>query len=92
MFPAKMEEYHCQAERECEEKVTAFCRSAIEGKLSTMSSLLVEGHIAVCPKCREYFVVLRSAHADSCLPPHEILEHVIRLLKSLPPGEEFFLD
>ena len=91
-YPGQMEEYHRQAERECEAKVQAFCRAAIEGKLSSMSSLMVDGHIAVCPKCREYFVILRSAHADFCLPPHEILEHVIRLLESLPPGEEFFLD
>jgi len=90
-FPGQMEEYRRQAERECEEKVLAFCRAAAEGKLSSMASILMDGHIAVCPKCREYFAVLRSAQADLCLPPREILEHVVRLLESLPPGEEFFL-
>jgi len=92
VFPSQMEEYRRQAERECEEKVLAFCRAAVEGKLSSMSSLMVEGHIAVCPRCREYFGLLRTAHADARLPPREILEHGIRLLESLPPGEEFFLD
>ncbi len=87
----KMDEYRRQAERECEEKVLAFCRAAIEGHLSSMAAIMMDGHIAICPKCREYFVVLRSAHGEQCLPPREILEHVVRLLESLPPGEEFFL-
>jgi len=90
-FPEKMEEYRRQAEQERGEKVLAFCQAAIEGKLSSMSSLLVETHFAICPECREYFVVLRKTRPILSLPPHEILEHVTRLLESLPPGEEFFL-
>ena len=91
-YPSQMEEYHRQAERERDQKVMAFCRAAVEEKLSSMSYLLMEGHIAICPKCREYFIVLRTARAVPSLPPEEIQEHVVRLLESLPPGEEFFLD
>ncbi len=90
-FPERMEEYRRQAERECRERVLAFCRAAAEGKLSSMSSMMVETHIAICPECKKFFVVLQSSREAGSLPPNEILEHVIRLLESLPPGEEFFL-
>jgi predicted membrane chloride channel (bestrophin family) len=91
-FPEQMEEYRRQAEQERREKVMAFCRAAVEERLSSMSTLLVETHVAVCPECNEYFVVLRKTHSVLSLPPGEILKHVVRLLESLPPGEEFFLE
>lgn len=91
-YPKEMDKYREQAECECREKVLAFCRAALEGTLSSMASVMAEGHMSVCPECREYFVALRKTAADPCLPPKEILEHVIRLLESLPPGEDYFLD
>ena len=90
-FPEQMEDYRRQAEQERRQKALDFCRAAAEGKLSSMSSLLVETHIAICPECKEYFVVLKRITSDGALPPQQIMEHVIRLLESLPPGEDFFL-
>jgi predicted anti-sigma-YlaC factor YlaD len=91
-FPEQMEEYRRQTEQERREKVLAFCRAAAEGKLSSNSSTAADTHFTMCTECRRYFVVLRKAPEAGSLPPHEILEHVIRLLESLPPGDEFFME
>jgi predicted anti-sigma-YlaC factor YlaD len=90
-FPEQMEEYHRQAERERAEKVLAFCRAAIDARLSTIAALLVETHCATCPECKEYFASLQRGNGDVSTQPPRIQDHVTHLLESLPPGEEFFL-
>ncbi|MEW6721401.1 MAG: zf-HC2 domain-containing protein [Thermodesulfobacteriota bacterium] len=90
-YPEEMEEYRRQAERERKEKVLAFFKAAREGKLSPMCTLLVDTHVAVCPCCKEYMAVLMRSNDVCSLLPAEILEHAVRLLEALPPGEEFFL-
>ncbi len=90
-FPEQMEEYHLQVERERREKVLAFCRAAIEAKLSSMAALLVESHCANCRECKEYFDSVLKTRGLNGPHPEEIQEHVTRLMESLPPDEEFFL-
>ena len=90
-FPEQMEEYRRQAERECEEKVRSFFLASLDGKLSSMATLLVETHCSVCLECKQYFDRLRNSRiADSTHPPF-VQDHVTRLLESLPPEDEFFL-
>jgi predicted anti-sigma-YlaC factor YlaD len=90
-YPEQMDEYRRQAEQERAEKVRAFCRAAIEARLSAIAALLVETHCATCPECKEYFESLRGGRNDAAPGASCIQEHVTVLLESLPPGEEFFL-
>jgi hypothetical protein len=52
----------------------------------------MESHCAACPECREYFGALRkTGNHQAGDPPEGIRSHVIALMQTLPPGEEFFL-
>ncbi|HEX9191299.1 MAG TPA: zf-HC2 domain-containing protein [Candidatus Deferrimicrobiaceae bacterium] len=91
-FPEMVREYRDQVDRERVEKVTELIRAAIAGKLSSITSLLVETHCAICPDCKEYFDgLLKAGKPLPGMPPTAIHSHVTRLMESLPPGEEFFL-
>jgi predicted anti-sigma-YlaC factor YlaD len=90
-YPAKMEEYRTQAERERKEKVRSLLRAAVAGKLSSMATLLVETHCAVCPCCKQFLARLSANEGAGVNPPQEIDSHVTRLMESLPPDDEFFL-
>ncbi|GAB4239538.1 MAG: hypothetical protein OHK0028_17380 [Deltaproteobacteria bacterium] len=91
-YPEKVQEYRDQVERERRRKVRDLVAAAVAGRISSITALLVETHCGECPECRAYFESLRngSAPADPD-PPGEIRSHAIRLMQSLPPGEEFFL-
>ncbi len=90
-FPEEMEEYRRLADRERTEMFHAFCRAAVEARLSSIASLLVETHCATCPECRGYFEELQRRKGEIAAHPQRIQDHVTLLLESLPPGEEFFL-
>ena len=91
-YPEKMREYRDQIERDRREKVADLARAAAAGKLSSASALLMESHWAACPECREYFDALRKTGTPQAVdPPEGIRSHVIGLMQTLPPGEEFFL-
>ena len=91
-YPEKMREYRDQVERDQREKVADLVRSATAGNLSSAAALLMESHCAACPECREYFDVLRkTGNLQAGDPPEGIRSHVIGLMQTLPPGEEFFL-
>ncbi|MBI5904221.1 MAG: zf-HC2 domain-containing protein [Deltaproteobacteria bacterium] len=90
-YPAQMEEYHRQAEQERREKVAALCEAAAAGRLSTMTSLLIETHSATCTECRGFFDALPGGRHPAPEPPPPVRDHITALLESLPPGEEFFL-
>ncbi len=62
------------------------------GKLSSAMALLIESHCAACAGCWDYFDALRNAgNRQSVDPPEEIRSHMLALMETLPPGEEFFL-
>jgi anti-sigma factor RsiW len=91
-YPEKMREYQEQVERDRREKVADLIGAASAGNLSPATALLMENHWAACPECREYFDVLRiTGHSRAGDPPEDIRSHVIGLMRTLPPGEEFFL-
>jgi predicted anti-sigma-YlaC factor YlaD len=91
-YPEKIREYRDQVERDRREKIGELVRAATAGKLSSATALLMEGHCAACPVCREYFDALRSTGVPPAGdPPEGIRPHVIALMQALPPGEEFFL-
>jgi len=91
-YPEKIREYRDQVERDRREKVADLVRAAAAGKLSSAMALLMESHRAACPECRDYFDALRTAAAPRAGDlPEEIRAHVIALMQTLPPGEEFFL-
>jgi predicted anti-sigma-YlaC factor YlaD len=91
-YPEKVREYRDQVERDRREKVAELVRTAAAGRLSSATALLMESHCAACPECREYFDALRKTGTPPASdPPERIRTHVIVLMETLPPGEEFFL-
>lgn len=91
-YPEKVQEYRDQVERDQREKVADLVRAATAGKLSSATALLMENHCAACPACREYFDALRRTGTPQAAdPPEGIRSHLIALMRTLPPGEEFFL-
>ncbi len=87
-----MQEYRDQVERDRREKVADLVRAATAGKLSSAAALLMESHCAACPECREYFEALRKTGTPQAGdPPEGIRSHLIALMQTIPPGEEFFL-
>jgi predicted anti-sigma-YlaC factor YlaD len=91
-YPEKVREYREQVERDRREKVADLVRAAIAGTLSSAAALLMESHCAACPECREYFGALRkTCNLQAGDPPEGIRSHVIALMQTLPPGEEYFL-
>ena len=91
-YPEKVREYRDQVERDRREKVADLVRTATAGELSSAAALLMESHCAACPECREYFDALRTTgNLQAGDPPEGIRSHVIALMQTLPPGEEFFL-
>jgi hypothetical protein len=87
-----VKEYREQVERERKEKVVALIQAAIAGKLSSITSLLVETHCATCLTCKDFFEgLLKAGSSSPGVPPAVIQTHVTGLMESLPPGEEFFL-
>ena len=91
-YPEKVREYRDQVERDRREKVADLVRAVTAGKLSSAAALLMESHCAACPECREYFDALRkTGNHQAGDPPEGIRSHVIGLMQTLPPGEEFFL-
>jgi predicted anti-sigma-YlaC factor YlaD len=91
-YPEKVREYRDQVERDRREKVADLVRTATAGELSSAAALLMESHCAACPECREYFDALRTTgNLQAGAPPEGIRSHVIALMQTLPPGEEFFL-
>ena len=91
-YPEKMREYRDQVEQDRREQVADLVRSATAGNLSSAAALLMESHCAACPECREYFGTLRkTCNLQAGDPPEGIRSHVIGLMQTLPPGEEFFL-
>ena len=91
-YPEKVKEYRDQVERDRREKVADLARAAAAGKLPSASALLMESHCAACPECREYIEALRKTGAPKTGDPSEgIRSHMIALMQTIPPGEEFFL-
>ena len=91
-YPEKMREYREQVEKDRRERVADLVRSATAGNLPSAAALLMESHCAACPECREYFGALRkTCNLQAGDPPEGIRSHVIALMQTLPPGEEFFL-
>ena len=91
-YPEKVREYRDQVERDRREKIADLVGAATAGKLSSATALLMESHCAACPGCREYFDALRKPGDPRAGDPSEdIRSHVIALMQTLPPGEEFFL-
>jgi anti-sigma factor RsiW len=91
-YPEKVREYRDQVERDRREKFADLVGAATAGKLSPATALLMESHCAACPECGEYFGALRkSGNPPAGDPPEDIRSHVIGLMQTLPPGEEFFL-
>ena len=91
-YPDKMREYRDQIERDRREKVADLVSAATAGTLSSAAALLVESHCAACPECREYFDALRKTGSPRVGdPPEDVRSHLIALMQTIPPGEEFFL-
>jgi anti-sigma factor RsiW len=91
-YPEKVREYRNQVERDRREKVADLVRAVTAGKLSSAAALLMESHCAACPECGEYFGALRkTGNHQAGDPPEGIRSHVIALMQTLPPGDEFFL-
>ncbi len=91
-YPEKVREYRDQVERDRREKVADLVRAATAGKLSSATALLVESHCAACPECGGYLAALRETGTTQAGdPPEGIRSHLIALMQTLPPGEEFFL-
>jgi len=91
-YPEKVREYRDQVERDRREKVADLVRTATAGELSSAAALLMESHCAACSKCSGYFDALRKTGTSQAGdPPAGIRSHLIALMQTLPPGEEFFL-
>ncbi len=91
-YPEKIREYRDQVERDRREKVADLVGAVSGGKLSSAMALLIESHCAACAGCWDYFDALRNAgNRQSVDPPEEIRSHMLALMETLPPGEEFFL-
>lgn len=91
-YPEKLDEYREQVERERREMVAGLVKAAIACRLSPGTALLVKTHCSACPECKEYFDgLLKASDPGSGDPPDLFHSHMIRLMQSLPPGEEFFL-
>jgi hypothetical protein len=91
-YPEKMREYRDQVERDRREKVADLVGAATFGKLSWATEVLLESHCAACKECSGYFDALRESGASQAGdPPAGIRSHLIALMQTLPPGEEFFL-
>jgi anti-sigma factor RsiW len=91
-YPEKMREYRDQVERDRREKVADLVSAATAGKLSSAAALLMESHCAACPECSDYFDAMRKTGTPRAGDlPGRIRSHLIGLMQTLPPGEEFFL-
>ncbi len=91
-YPEKVREYKEQVERDRLEKIEDLVSAAIAGTLSSATALLMESHCETCPECREYFGAPReTGEPKTGDPPEGIRAHVTELMRTLPPGEEFFL-
>jgi predicted anti-sigma-YlaC factor YlaD len=91
-YPEEVKGYRDQVERDRREKIAGLVRAATAGTLSSATALLMESLCAACPECREYFDALRkTGNLQAGDPPEGIRAHVIALMQTLPPGEEFFL-
>ena len=91
-YPDKVKEYRDQIERDRRDKVAGLVRAAASGILSSAAALLMESHCAACQECRGYIEALRqTGDLQSCDPPEGIRSHMIALMQTIPPGEEFFL-
>ena len=91
-YPEKVNEYREQVERDRRKKVAELVQAATAGKLSSATASLVESHCAACPECREYFDALPKSESFRASDPSEgIRSHMIVLMQTLPPGEDFFL-
>jgi predicted anti-sigma-YlaC factor YlaD len=91
-YPEKVREYRDQVERDRREKVEGLVGAAAAGKLSPATEFVIDSHCAACPECRVYFDALRGTGIPRAGDtPEGIRSHVIALMQSLPPGEEFFL-
>ena len=91
-YPEKMREYRDQVEQDRREKVADLVRTAIAGTLSSAAALLMESHCAACPECGAFFEALRRTGTPPAGdPPAGIRSHLIALMQTIPPGEEFFL-
>jgi anti-sigma factor RsiW len=91
-YPEKVKEYRDQVERDRGEKVAGLLRAAAAGKLSSASALLMENHCAACPECRGHVEALRrTGNSQAGDLPKGIRSHMIALMQTIPPGEEFFL-
>jgi len=91
-YPEKMREYRDQVERDRRVKVADLVDAAAAGKLSSAAALLMESHCAACPECSGYIDALRKTGTpQSAELPEGIRSHLIALMQTLPPGEEFFL-
>ena len=91
-YPEKVKEYRDQVERDRRVKVAELVAAAADGKLSSAAALLMESHCAACQKCREYIEVLgKTGNSRGGDPPEGIRSHMIALMQTIPPGEEFFL-
>jgi anti-sigma factor ChrR (cupin superfamily) len=91
-YPEMVQAYRDQIERDRREQAADFAKAAAAGKLSSAAALLVESHCATCPGCGVFFTALRSAAppAGGDLPG-DVRSHVIALMQTFPPGDEFFL-
>jgi len=91
-YPEKIREYRDQVEQDRRDKVADLVKATAAGMLSWAAEVLLESHCAACPECRDYFDALRETGTlqagDS---PEGIRSHLIALMQTLPPGEEFFL-
>ena len=91
-FPEKIREYRDQVERDRREKVADLVGAATAGTLSWATEILLETHCAACKECGEYFDAFRTTDSPPAGdPPEGIRSHLIALMQTLPPGEEFFL-
>ena len=91
-YPEKIREYRDQVERDRREKVADLVGAATGGKLSSAMALLMESHCAACAECRDYFYALRkTGNLQAGDPPKGIRSHMVALMETLPPGEDFFL-
>jgi len=91
-YPEKMQEYQEQVARDRRNKVAEFVGAATAGTLSSAAALLVESHCAACPECGAFFEALRRTGTPPAGdPPAGVRSHLIALMQTIPPGEEFFL-
>jgi anti-sigma factor RsiW len=91
-YPDEVNGYRDQVERDRREKVAGLVRAAAAGDLPSAAALLMESHCAACPECGGYIEALRQTrNLQPGDPPEGIRSHMIALMQTIPPGEEFFL-